>query len=367
MACLLLPSPHVETLDLVRQATAPRATRSPVALTAPAIAVIGCGAIARSAHVPALAQHPRVRARTILVDQDRARANALAGEFGIATTAADYRDVLPDVQGAVIALPHHLHFPVALDCLRAGVPVLCEKPLAASATEGAQLVAAAKRARVGLAVNHIRRLFPPSQAVRYLLHQGAIGTVRFIGYYDGAKYDWPAASGFAFGLRSGGKGVLFDIGAHVLDLICWWLGRPPRVTDYIDDSCGGSEAVAKVSFADEHGTLRGEVHLSWLAKLQNGFRIEGDEGTITGSIFDFESLHVTSKSNGTRRKTVPITTRVRSLADIAPLIMENFLAVIAGDEEPLVPGRDVVPSIGLIEECYARRRRFPMPWQDYAS
>ncbi|MGE5801451.1 MAG: Gfo/Idh/MocA family protein [Gemmatimonadota bacterium] len=335
--------------------------------SAPAIAVIGCGAIARSAHVPALARHSGVRKRAILVDSDRDRAQALAGEFGIATTAADYRDILPAVQGAVIAVPHHLHFPVALDCLRAGVHVLCEKPLAASATEGAQLVAAAKRARVGLAVNHIRRLFPPSQAVRYLLHQGAIGTVRFIGYYDGAKYDWPAASGFAFGVRSGGKGVLFDIGAHVLDLICWWLGRPPRVTDYIDDSCGGSEAVAKVSFADERETLRGEVHLSWLAKLQNGFRIEGDEGTITGSIFDFESLQVTSKSNGGRRKTVPITTRVRSLGDIAPLIMENFLAVIAGDEEPLVPGRDVVPSIGLIEECYARRRRFPMPWLDYAS
>ena len=49
------------------------------------------------------------------------------------------------------------------------------------------------------------------------------------------------------------------------------------------------------------------------------------------------------------------------------MIMENFLAVIAGDEAPLVAGRDVVPSIGLIEECYARRRRFPMPWQDYGS
>ena len=368
LACLLLPSQHVETLDLVRQAPAPHAPLATAALTAPVVAVIGCGAIARSAHVPALVRHAGVRKRAILVDQDEDRASALAGEFGIATTAADYRDVLPAVQGAVIAVPHHLHFPIALDCLRAGVHVLCEKPLAASATEAAQLVAAAKRARVGLAVNHIRRLFPPSQAVRYLLHQGAIGTVRFIGFSDGAKYDWPAASGFAFGLRSGGKGVLFDIGAHVLDLICWWLGsRPPRITDYVDDSCGGSEAVAKVSFADERGTLRGEVHLSWLAKLQNGFRIEGDEGTITGSTFDFESLEVTSKSGGGRRRTVPITTRVRSLGDIAPMIMENFLAVIAGDEAPLVAGRDVVPSIGLIEECYARRRRFPMPWQDYGS
>lgn len=313
--------------------------------------------------MPALALRDDVRQRAVLVDQDLDRANALAREFGIATTATDYRDVLPTVQGAVIALPHHLHFPVALECLRAGVHVLCEKPLASSAQEAAQLVAAGKRARVGLAVNQIRRLFPPSQAVRDLLQRGAIGTVRFVGYYDGAKYDWPTASGFAFGLRSGGKGVLFDIGAHVLDLICWWLGRAPVITDYVDDSFGGSEAVAKVSFADAPGTLRGEVHLSWLAKLQNGFRIEGDKGTVTGSIFDWGSLELISKSG--RRTSLPIETHVRSLGDIAPRIMENFIAVIEDEAVPLIPGREVVPSIALIEDCYARRRRFTMPWHDY--
>src|SRR6266513_3544350 len=267
-----------------------------------AVAVIGCGAIARAAHVPALAKHPEVRNRLVLVDRDLDRANALAREFGIARTAADYRDVLPSVQGAVIALPHHLHFPVALDCLSAGVHVLCEKPLAGSAAEAAQLVAASEQAGVALAVNQARRLFPPSEAAHRLVHEGAIGTLRFIGYYDGAKYDWPTASGFAFGLQGGGKGVLLDIGAHVLDLICWWLGHQPRVTDYVDDSFGGSEAAAKVAFTD--GTARGEVHLSWLAKLQNGFRIEGDTGVISGSIYDWETLQLTTASG--QRKTIQI-------------------------------------------------------------
>ncbi len=332
--------------------------------TAPAIAVIGCGAIARSAHVPALAQHAEALERAVLVDQDQGRADALAREFGIEATATDYRDVLPKIRGAVIALPHHLHFPVARDCLRAGVHVLCEKPLAASAAEAAQLVAAAKRARVGLAVNHIRRLFPPCSTVQELLQQSAVGTVRFIAYSDGFKYDWPCTSGFAFGLESGGKGVLFDIGAHVLDLICWWLGRSLVITDYVDDSFGGSEAVAKVSLSDAAGTLRCEVHLSWLAKLPNGFRIEGDHGTITASTYDWDSVELTSKAG--RRKSIPLKTTVRSLSDIAPLIMNNFLAMVQDEEAPLVPGREVVPSIGLIDECYARRRRFALPWQDYA-
>src|SRR6267142_4599330 len=146
---VLLPRPPGKPLTATE--TLPRLP--PLPATAPAVAVIGCGAIARSAHVPALALRDAVRQRTVLVDQDIGRASALAREFGIATTAVDYRDVLSTVQGAVIALPHHLHFPVALDCLRAGVHVLCEKPLATTAAEAAQLVAASKRARVGLAVN----------------------------------------------------------------------------------------------------------------------------------------------------------------------------------------------------------------------
>jgi predicted dehydrogenase len=326
------------------------------------VAVIGCGAIARAAHVPALAKDPEVRKRLVLVDQDLSRAKALAREFGIplARTAADYQDVLPTVQGVVIALPHHLHFPVTLDCLHAGVHVLCEKPLATSAAEATQLVTASEQAGVALAVNQARRLFPPSEAAHALVREGAIGTVRFIGYYDGAKYDWPTASGFAFGLRSGGKGVLLDIGAHVLDLICWWVGHQPRVTDYLDDSGGGSEAVAKVTFVD--GTARGEVNLSWLANLQNGFRIEGDGGAIISDLYDWETLQLASPSG--RRKSIPLKTRVRSISDIAAIVVENFLAVVEQGEAPLVSGRDVIPSIALIEECYARRRRFMMPWQD---
>jgi predicted dehydrogenase len=324
------------------------------------VAVIGCGAIARTAHVPALALRLDVRNRLVLVDQDLTRAKALAQEFGIAATAADYRDVLPRVQGAIIAVPHHLHFRVALECLRAGVHVLCEKPLATSAAEAAQLVTASEHAGVALAVNHIRRLFPPSVAARQLLQQGAIGTVRFLGYYDGAKYDWPTASGFAFGLRGNGKGVLLDIGSHVLDLVCWWLGRAPRVTDYVDDSFGGSEAVAQVLLAD--GTTRGEVHLSWLAKLQNGFRIEGDGGAIVGSIYDWETVQLVSPSG--RRTSIPVNSHIRSLGDIGPTIVRNFLDVIENGAAPLVSGRDVAPSIALTEECYARRRRFAMPWQD---
>jgi predicted dehydrogenase len=320
--------------------------------------VVGCGAIAGALHVPALANHPAVRERLVLVDQDLDRARRLANAFGVTSVAKDYRDVLGRVDGVVIALPHHLHFGVALECLRASV--LCEKPLAESAAEVAELVTAAEQSRVALAVNNTRRMFPPSKRVHELLSQGEIGAVRFLGYYDGAKYDWPSASGFAFGLRGTGKGVLLDVGAHVLDLVCWWLGHQPMVTAYADDSFGGSEAVARLSFMD--GGARGEVHLSWLAKLRNGFRIEGETGSIVGSVYDWRSLELTSRSG--KRKVIPLNSQVRTTSDVGRLVVENFLDVIRSGRAPLVSGQDVAASIAMIEECYARRRRFDMPWHD---
>jgi predicted dehydrogenase len=327
---------------------------------APTVAVIGCGAIASMRHVPELAKHPGVAERLVLVDQDLDRARELARAFRVASVAADYRDVLAGVDGVVIALPHHLHCRVALDCLRAGVHVLCEKPLAESAADVAELVAAAEQSHVTLAVNNTRRLFPPSIKVHELLRAGAIGAVRFLGYYDGAKYGWPSASGFAFGLRGTGKGVLLDVGAHVLDLVCWWLGRQPQVTTYADDSFGGSEAVAKVSFTD--GEARGEVHLSWLAKLRNGFRIEGETGSIVGSVYDWHAVDLVSRSG--KRRRIPLDSRIRTSSDAGRLVVENFLGVIQSGRPPLVSGQDVAPSIAMIEECYARRRRFDMPWHD---
>src|SRR5213595_792359 len=88
--------------------------------TAPTVAVVGCGAIASMQHVPALAQYPGVRERLVLVDQDLDRARGLARAFDAPSVAADYREVLGAVDGVVIALPHQLHYRVALDCLRAG-------------------------------------------------------------------------------------------------------------------------------------------------------------------------------------------------------------------------------------------------------
>ena len=326
----------------------------------PTVAIIGCGAIARSLHLPALARYWGVLERVVLVDPDKQTLHQLAGQYGITRVATDYRDVMREVDGAVVAAPHNLHHSITLTCVRNGVHVLCEKPLANSRAEVQDIIDEAARVGVSVSVNNIRRLFPSFNKVGQLIREGAIGEPRYLEFYEGEEFDWPSASGSFFGTRSGGKGVLLDKGAHVVDLVCWWLGGKPTLIAYEDDTLGGSEAVAKLSFL--YGSCRGDVHLSWLSRLRNSFRIRGEAGSIEGTIFDWRSITLMSETGG--RVKIRTNSEFRTFSDLGKAVVSNFLDVITKGAQPSVSPEDVADSIALIEECYAKRSRCQMPWHD---
>ena len=69
------------------------------------LAVVGCGAVAKIHHLPAITLSERVEA-AVLVDADAQRAKALADQFGVPEVATDYRDLPGRVDAAVVALPN---------------------------------------------------------------------------------------------------------------------------------------------------------------------------------------------------------------------------------------------------------------------
>jgi predicted dehydrogenase len=326
----------------------------------PRIALIGCGAIATSFHLPALARNPAIRRGLVLVDPAAERAQELAERFGAASVSTDLGAVLGSIDGAIVAVPPHLHHPVALECLRNGVHVLCEKPLCEEPARARELVSAAEQAGVTLSLNQTRRLFPAFREVRRLLAEGQLGRLRKLDYVLGEPFDWPAASNSYFGANGGGKGVLLDTGAHVVDLVCWFLGGRPDLVEYRDDSSGGTEAVAEVKLV--HQGCEARIRLSWLSKLENVYRIEGERGEIEGGVYEWGSYTLRPASGKPRKVSAP--QRVRGFQDVANALIDNFLEVIRGRAEPLVPGREVLPSIELIDACYSRRSRFELPWHD---
>ena len=325
-------------------------------MTVPKIAIIGCGAISVSHYLPALKDYQDVWKRLILVDTNEERLREVSAEFGVSGLTQDYHEILDKADGVIIATPHYSHHPIAMDFLRQGVHVLCEKPLAVTASDAKEMVAQAEQSGVTLSVNNLKRLFPSFMAVKRLISDGSIGNVHSITYHEGRAFrGWPTASGFYFDKERSPKGALLDLGAHALDVLCWWMGKPDLVSCRTD-SFGGPEACASVNFRLR--SCLGEVKVSWLADLQDLYSIQGDGGNICGGTRDWRYLTARFGSGKPRR------IDAGSPKARGKRMIDNFLSVILEKAEPLIPGREVIDSLELIDECYDAAERFSMPWTE---
>jgi predicted dehydrogenase len=124
------------------------------------IAVVGAGHMGEG-HIRVYAQKPGVKL-TAICDPDEARGKRLAQEYGTAWFA-DYRKSIPETDAASIAVPTNLHHRIAKDFLLAGKPILLEKPIAATAEEGEELVRISRQKNVPLQIGHVERFNPAVQ------------------------------------------------------------------------------------------------------------------------------------------------------------------------------------------------------------
>lgn len=321
----------------------------------PKIAIIGCGAIAETFYLPSFKKFGYKTNQIILVDTNRDRLCQLRSRFGLAEAAINYRDVLNRVDGAIIATPSYLHFEQTVQFLKNGVHVLSEKPLVTSFSQYKKILSLEKETGYKILVNHTKRLFPSSIAIKNKIITGVIGEPLYFEYSEGGQFTWPTTSGFYF---QWDKGVLIDRGSHIVDLVCWWLGKPKSV-NYRDDSYGGSEAVARLNF--KTNLCNGEIKLNLFNKLSNKFYIKGTKGEISGDIYDFTSFFLTDYSD---KSTVKITfsARQKTYFDFAELLLGNFIDIISNHADPLISVSDIKDSVEIIDYCYRHRQRFKMPW-----
>ena len=328
-------------------------------LPLPTIAIVGCGAIAEQFYLPALLNNLNKINDLILVENEPNRLKQMADRFQVKSCTTDYKDILDSADGVIIALPHHLHYSIASDILTSGINVLCEKPLADTFVEASKLVALAKEHDVVLAVNHTRRIFPSSIKVKQLLAENIIGDILSIEFLEGGEFSWPTASGFYFDSKLSKKGVMFDLGSHVFDLICWWLDGKHEIISSENDSFGGCESAASVKF--KYKKCSGEIRLSRLARLPNRFKIKCERGSIEGGVYDSQTITLTTTHPN---KTMKINAAKNKTVALANDIVLNLLEVINNKTSPLISANEVLDSIEVLEEAYSKAKRFVMPWYD---
>jgi predicted dehydrogenase len=325
------------------------------------VAVIGCGAMAETVHLPALAALPNVRV-THVVDTDVARARAVAQRFGVPSASADYRSVIDRVDAAIIVVPPHAHAPIALDFLRAGVHVLVEKPMALDTGECDAMIEAAAAANRLLAVGLLRRFNDSLRFAKDVLDAGALGTLASVDIREGSIYRWNIAS--AAMLRPPFGGVLADIGSHVLDLMAWWFGDC-RILEYRDDAAGGVEANCEILMRLPIG-IDAKVELSRTRNLPCTAVFRGSQGTLEVGTKTDSSVRLALGGQQVTlagRPTAAGSQPPRALVDLCTRELRDVVSAIANGHPPGVTGHDGRKSVALVEACYAVRRPLEYAWE----
>ena len=343
------------------------------------IAIVGCGAIVEQQHLPSLARlaaagHCRV---TTLVERDQTRAERLAQRFGIPEILTDYRDLLaptsgaPHVDAAVVGLPNHLHAPIGIDLLEAGLHVLIEKPVANTVADCDAMIAAAERAGVTLAVGHMRRFAHAGRFAKWAIDSGLLGQITSFDIQNGFVYAWPVTTDYLWHKEKAGGGVLIDLGVHTLDQMLWWLGDVQSFT-YYDDNYGGVEADCKLEVALESGA-KGVVQISRTRDLREtaiirGERAELEVGLVSNTVslcfYEASLAHrmgITGHADPVEGSWLPASVE-QKVADLVAAEHMDFIEAIQIGRPPAVSGAEARRSLALVEACYATRHLWKLPW-----
>ncbi len=332
---------------------------------APRLAILGGGAVVLEYYVPALRRLGWARAARV-VDLSEGNLQAIRAACPeIAAERTGFADFLSRMDpgswdAVVVALPPRLHAEACRTALLAGLPVLCEKPLATDPGDIRAIAEAERAAGKPLHVAMVRRFMPSFAALRGAFLSGLVGEAQEVEIEDGEPYTWMSESGESYRPENGG--VLADMGVHYLDLAACLLG-PLRPVSYSDDQRGGVEANCEYLLKTDSG-CRVRLALSRTRHLRNTFRLKGARGTLWFAKDGFAECEWRSPDGmaGVLRRDRPFESGPLPEKDFDSCFAEQFYQFARSLNEgrrPQVTVGDAAASIELIHAAY--RLRPPVP------
>jgi predicted dehydrogenase len=310
------------------------------------VGLAGLGSMGRN-HLRILAGRPDVTLAAVAdpIAATLASASSQTGAQAFAEPLAMIAEA--DLQAVVIAAPTTAHVPLALAAIERRIPVLVEKPLAATADEGMRIVVAAREAGVPVQVGHVERFNPAVLELGRLLDGGWLSTV----------YSIASRRAGPFPARIRDVGVTVDLATHDVDILSWIAGeRPARVY---------AETAQRIH-ADHEDLLFGLLHfpsgatgmldVNWLTPAKRRqLLVVGEEGM-------FELDYLTQRLTFTRATD---TTNPRLIGGYAPTFegemvelpvssgeplaaeLDAFLKVVRGGGRPLVDAEDGLWAVAI--------------------
>jgi predicted dehydrogenase len=318
-------------------------------------AVVGCGAIARTCHLPALRQSPAAELVAV-VDSDLGWAREVARRFGASHACSAGAELGGRVDAAIVATPNGTHASVAVGLLQQGIHVLCEKPLCTTVADAQRLLASAP-AGTRLMPAHVRRFQANLRLARQMLDDGVIGEPQRLTVSQSSLTGaWSSRTAYRSDPALAGGGVLIELGVHLIDLALWFCGgRVAGVESQLTAAADArleTDAQLALRFA---GGATAEVSVSERLVLPRLLRVEGSEGWLSVGLDEedpvvfFGRRARVCRRGGAQRAWAPG-------GDPFARQIDEFVACVRGGAPFPVPDADVLCGLEIIARAYADRR-----------
>ncbi len=233
------------------------------------VALLGYGLAGAVFHAPLIAAVEGLELAAIVTRDEKRRTRARRDHPSAAVLGSpeEVWERAGDLDLVVVAAANRAHVPLARSSIQAGLAVVVDKPLAASADEGRSLVRDARERGVMLTVFQNRRWDGDFLTVRGLLEEGALGDVaRFESRFERWSGD-PQDAG----------GLLNDLGSHLVDQVLFLFGPAAQVYAELDTRRAGAQTDddSFVALLHESG-VRSHLWMSAVAaQLGPRFRVLG--------------------------------------------------------------------------------------------
>ncbi|HLZ70265.1 MAG TPA: Gfo/Idh/MocA family oxidoreductase [Dehalococcoidia bacterium] len=322
------------------------------------IGLVGCGLIARRAHLPAFAADPH--ARLVAVASGHVgTAQAAAAQFSVLRVYAHWQELVadPEIDAVSICTPNALHAQIAIAAARAGKHVLVEKPMAVSLAEADAMIEAARAAGTVLMVAHNLRFQPLFAAARRELAADAIGRIfsaRGVFGHAGPDGARGATSDWFWREDAAGGGALLDLGIHMVDILRWFVGEP------VVDVMAMTARVQKPTFADDNalvllcfaGGALATMQASWTARpgVDRLVTVQGERGRLVLDPAAAQPLLLLySDGAGQRSAAAPP-------SDSADSLYAHFVRAVREGVHPISDGAEARASLAVVLAAYDSAR-----------
>ena len=314
-------------------------------------AVVGLGFISQLTVLPAFRNARRNSRLVALVSGDAAKRRALGQLYGVPTYGYDEYDALlasGDIDAVYIGLPNHLHREYTVRAARAGVHVLCEKPLAVTEADCAAMIAACKRGRVKLMTAYRLHFEKMTLTAIAAARDGTIGKARL---FDSSFSFRITGANVRLMKASEGGGPLYDIGVYCINAVRHLFGAEP-VEAYA--ALAGGRRRGRLAEESASCVLRfpgdrlATFQVSFDSATTGEYRVLGTKGLLVAAPgYGFgEELRLTIRSGGKEK-----TTEFPRSDHFGPQLI-HFSGCIRRGRNPGPSGEDGLADVRIIQALY---------------